>query len=119
MFAMFVFTHPFQRAAPVSCVPVLYAVAAMEELAVLLAPGLRALDESGALVPGDGAPESQVAARVMLRRGEGGVERYNLGHVADRVGIGRMGEHGALADAYAAYDVLVKLLELAPAPQPQ
>jgi len=25
-----------------------------------------------------------------------------------------MGEHGALADAYATYDVLVKLLELGP-----
>lgn len=39
------------------------------------------------------------------------VDRYNLGHVADRLGIGRMGEHGALADAYATYDVLVKLVE--------
>ena len=27
---------------------------------------------------------------------------------------GRMGEHGALADAYATYDVLVKLLDRSP-----
>ncbi|WBL36473.1 hypothetical protein O0235_02580 [Tepidiforma flava] len=39
------------------------------------------------------------------------MDRFNLGHVADRLGIGRMGEHGALADAYATYDVLVKLVE--------
>ncbi len=39
------------------------------------------------------------------------VDRLNLGHVADRLGIGRLGEHGALADAYATYDVLVKLVE--------
>lgn len=44
---------------------------------------------------------------------EGTVDSWNLGHVADRLGIGRLGEHGALADAYAAYDVLAKLLELA------
>lgn len=37
------------------------------------------------------------------------VDRFNLGHVADRLGIGRMGEHNALADAYATYDVLVAL----------
>lgn len=46
-----------------------------------------------------------------LKLGAGQVDRFNLGHVADRLGIGRMGEHGALADAYATYDVLVKLLE--------
>ena len=33
--------------------------------------------------------------------------------LSDRLGIGRLGEHGALADAYATYDVLVKLLERA------
>ncbi len=44
---------------------------------------------------------------------EGTVDSWNLGHVADRLGIGRLGEHGALADAYAAYDVLAKLVELA------
>jgi DNA polymerase III epsilon subunit-like protein len=38
------------------------------------------------------------------------VDYYNLGHVADRLGIGRMGEHSALADAYAAYDVLTALI---------
>jgi DNA polymerase III epsilon subunit-like protein len=32
--------------------------------------------------------------------------------VADRLGIGRMGEHGALADAFATYDVLCKLVDL-------
>ncbi|MEO8538751.1 MAG: 3'-5' exonuclease [bacterium] len=53
----------------------------------------------------------QPIARVLLKGG-GTVDRFNLGHVADRLGIGRMGEHGALADAYATYDVLVKLLEL-------
>ncbi|MGE3076347.1 MAG: exonuclease domain-containing protein [Dehalococcoidia bacterium] len=53
----------------------------------------------------------QPVARVLLRDG-GRVDRFNLGHVADRLGIGRMGEHGALADAYATYDVLVKLMEL-------
>lgn len=47
------------------------------------------------------------------RLGAGEVERFNLGHVADRLGIGRMGEHGALADACAAYDVLVALAERA------
>jgi DNA polymerase III epsilon subunit-like protein len=56
----------------------------------------------------------QPIARHLLR-GTGNVDRFNLGHVADRLGIGRMGEHGALPDAYATYDVLVKLLEL---PQP-
>ncbi len=53
----------------------------------------------------------QPVARILLRDG-GQVDRFNLGHVADRLGIGRMGEHGALADAYATYDVLVKLMEL-------
>ncbi|MGB4863293.1 MAG: 3'-5' exonuclease [Tepidiformaceae bacterium] len=53
----------------------------------------------------------QPVARILLRE-TGQVDRFNLGHVADRLGIGRMGEHGALADAYATYDVLVKLMEL-------
>jgi DNA polymerase III alpha subunit (gram-positive type) len=53
----------------------------------------------------------QPVARILLKDG-GQVDRFNLGHVADRLGIGRMGEHGALADAYATYDVLVKLMEL-------
>jgi DNA polymerase III alpha subunit (gram-positive type) len=56
------------------------------------------------------ALDVQPIARKLLGGG-GEVDRYNLGHVADRLGIGRMGEHGALADAYATYDVLVKLLE--------
>jgi hypothetical protein len=30
----------------------------------------------------------------------------------NRESTGRMGEHGALADAYGTYDILVKLLEL-------
>lgn len=59
------------------------------------------------------ALDVQPIARSLLR-GNGQVDRFNLGHVADRLGIGRMGEHGALADAYATYDVLAKLLELAP-----
>jgi DNA polymerase III epsilon subunit-like protein len=59
------------------------------------------------------ALDVQPVARVLLGGG-GQVDRYNLGHVADRLGIGRLGEHGALADAYAAYDVLVKLLERLP-----
>jgi DNA polymerase-3 subunit epsilon len=50
----------------------------------------------------------QPIARTLLGKE---VDRLNLGHVADRLGIGRMGEHGALADAYATYDVLVKLAE--------
>jgi DNA polymerase III alpha subunit (gram-positive type) len=58
------------------------------------------------------ALDVQPIARKLLGGG-GEVDRYNLGHVADRLGIGRMGEHGALADAYATYDVLVKLLERA------
>ena len=57
------------------------------------------------------ALDVQPIARALLRGG-GTVDRFNLGHVADRLGIGRMGEHGALADAYATYDVLIKLLEL-------
>lgn len=56
------------------------------------------------------AIDVQAVARALLR-GNGEVDRFNLGHVADRLGIGRMGEHGALADAYATYDVLVKLVE--------
>jgi DNA polymerase III epsilon subunit-like protein len=59
------------------------------------------------------ALDVQPIARKLLRGG-GQVDRFNLGHVADRLGIGRMGEHGALPDAYATYDVLVKLLELPP-----
>jgi DNA polymerase III subunit epsilon len=55
------------------------------------------------------ALDIQPIARKILGGGE--VDRFNLGHVADRLGIGRMGEHGALADAYATYDVLVKLVE--------
>lgn len=58
------------------------------------------------------AIDVQPIARGLLRGG-GQVDRFNLGHVADRLGIGRMGEHGALADAYATYDVLVKLVEMA------
>ena len=68
------------------------------------------------------APEAvdvQLIARRLLGKDE--VDRFNLGHVADRLGIGRLGEHTALADAYATYDVLVKLAEragLAPAAGP-
>jgi DNA polymerase-3 subunit epsilon len=57
------------------------------------------------------ALDIQGIARKMLDASH--VDRFNLGHVADRLGIGRMGEHGALADAYAAYDLLVKLHERA------
>ena len=56
------------------------------------------------------ALDVQPLARQLLK-GTGSVDRFNLGHVADRLGIGRDGEHGALADALATYDVLVKLLE--------
>lgn len=59
------------------------------------------------------ALDVQPIARGLLKGGS--VDRFNLGHVADRLGIGRMGEHGALADAYATYDVLVKLMERADA----
>ena len=52
----------------------------------------------------------QIARRLLVK---GDVDRFNLGHVADRLGIGRLGEHGALADAYATYDVLLKLAERA------
>lgn len=52
----------------------------------------------------------QPVAQALLR--DGTVDSWNLGHVADRLGIGRLGEHGALADAYAAYDVLAKLVSL-------
>ena len=55
------------------------------------------------------AIDAQLIARRLLDRSE--VDRFNLGHVADRLGIGRLGEHTALADAYATYDVLVKLAE--------
>jgi DNA polymerase III alpha subunit (gram-positive type) len=53
------------------------------------------------------AVDIQFVARKILTKAD--VDRFNLGHVADRLGIGRMGEHGALADAYATYDVLVEL----------
>lgn len=56
------------------------------------------------------ALDVQPIARALLK-GTGSVDRFNLGHVADRLGIGRDGEHGALADALATYDILVKLLE--------
>jgi DNA polymerase III alpha subunit (gram-positive type) len=61
------------------------------------------------------AVDVQAIARTVLK-GNGEVDRFNLGHVADRLGLGRMGEHGALADAYATYDVLVKLVERADRP---
>ena len=48
-----------------------------------------------------------IARQVLHETGQ--VDRFNLGHVADRLGLGRMGEHSALADAYATYDVLVAL----------
>jgi DNA polymerase III epsilon subunit-like protein len=54
------------------------------------------------------ALDVQLVARKLLKE-SGRVERMNLGHVADRLGIGRMGEHSALADAYATYDIVVKL----------
>jgi DNA polymerase-3 subunit epsilon len=54
------------------------------------------------------ALDVQPIARKLLKRGED-VDHFNLGHVADRLGIGRMGEHSALADAYATYDVLLAL----------
>ncbi len=57
----------------------------------------------------DTAIDVQPIARGLLGKDE--VDRFNLGHVADRLGIGRLGEHTALADAYATYDVLVKLAE--------
>ncbi len=53
------------------------------------------------------ALDIQLVARKILTKAD--VDRFNLGHVADRLGIGRMGEHGALADAYATYDVLAEL----------
>lgn len=58
------------------------------------------------------ALDVQPIARHLLKGG-GQVDRFNLGHVADRLGIGRLGEHGALADAYATYDVLVALVKRA------
>ncbi len=59
----------------------------------------------------DIAIDVQLIARRRLGKDE--VDRFNLGHVADRLGIGRLGEHTALADAYATYDILVKLAERA------
>lgn len=53
----------------------------------------------------------QPVAQAVLQ--DGTVDGWSLGHVADRLGIGRLAEHGALADAYAAYDVLARLLEIA------
>jgi DNA polymerase-3 subunit epsilon len=61
------------------------------------------------------AVDIQPIARRLLKRGAE-VDHFNLGHVADRLGIGRMGEHSALADAYATYDVLLALLARATAP---
>ena len=58
------------------------------------------------------ALDVQPIARKLLARGAD-VDHFNLGHVADRLGIGRMGEHSALADAYATYDVLLALLQRA------
>jgi len=60
------------------------------------------------------AIDVQYIARFLFKGGSD-VDRFNLGHVADRLGIGRMGEHGALADAYATYDVLSRLLDRAAA----
>ena len=73
-----------------------------------LAEMLRTLNEPWPFAPA--VLDIQALARRTLSD-SGRVERFNLGHVADRLGIGRMGEHGALADAYAAYDVLVRLVE--------
>ena len=53
------------------------------------------------------AIDIQNIAKKMLTRSE--IDRLNLGHVADRLGIGRLGEHSALADAYTTYDVLTTL----------
>ena len=64
------------------------------------------------------ALDIQPLARAILKGG-GTVDRFNLGHVADRLGIGRMGEHGALPDAYATYDVLIKLLERVALAEPE
>ena len=58
------------------------------------------------------ALDVQPIARKLLARGAD-VDHFNLGHVADRLGIGRMGEHSALADAYATYDVLLALMQRA------
>jgi len=55
----------------------------------------------------------QDVARAVLDSEEHGIDSWNLGRVADRLGIGRLGEHGALADAYATYDVLSRLVDLA------
>ena len=53
------------------------------------------------------AIDVQDIARKMVVRPE--IDRYNLGHVADRLNIGRMPEHSALGDAYTTYDVLTTL----------
>tara|TARA_B100000686_G_C16764800_1_gene961078 strand:+ start:1517 stop:2164 length:648 start_codon:yes stop_codon:yes gene_type:complete len=53
------------------------------------------------------AIDVQDIARKMVIRPE--IDRYNLGHVADRLNIGRMPEHSALGDAYTTYDVLTTL----------
>ena len=53
------------------------------------------------------AIDVQDIARKMIKRPE--IDRYNLGHVADRLNIGRMAEHSALGDAYTTYDVLTTL----------
>ena len=57
------------------------------------------------------AIDVQDIARKMVTRPE--IDRYNLGHVADRLHIGRMPEHSALGDAYTTYDVLTTLWERA------
>lgn len=59
----------------------------------------------------------QTVARRILK-GERAIDRFNLGFVADRLGIGRMGEHGALPDAYATFDILLELQKRASAPRP-
>lgn len=75
-----------------------------------LAQAFRELERGWPFAPV--AIDVQPIARKVLK-GTGSVDRFNLGHVADRLGIGRDGEHGALPDALATYDVLVKLMERA------
>ena len=56
------------------------------------------------------------AAAVFAEKGYHGSSTKDI---ADRLGIGRMGEHGALADAYATYDILAELCARAlPSPGP-
>lgn len=98
--------HAFERFAALGRDAVITGWGIGQDMA-FLAESFRRLNEPWpfALV----ALDVQPIARAIL--GGGQVDRFNLGHVADRLGIGRMGEHGALADAYATYDVLVKLVE--------